>query len=444
DALVAMMARRISRRAGLGAAGALAALFAAGPSEAAKRGKGKGGDTTRGAKSGRKDRTPGAEGPCGDGSRQDNRCTRDNQCCTGICERATGETNNDGDGRCRCRKRRQACKENRNCCGKLACYGGSCATCKAGCKTGCCAGEMCVTEVTKTQCGANGQTCVACADGEECVSGACESICRVTVDPTILAGEVSPTPAGGSTIGIAAYEDRIYFTQIHKRNRVGSMNLDGSDLKWGPKNTYRQRLSGIAVNPVDGTIVALEYRYNDSIESIDPVTLRWAGPVGFGAHLGWAAEFDGDGNFWNSVDNQDAVYKNAGAAITPVCGGGATRGPRDLARGPEGLMFATCFEAGKVVPIDTATSTVLPDVYEVRNAYGVAFNGSTMYVVANENPVLIHEVIVTVESGTPVYNPRCVHTIAGRKQAGMATVDKHGKLWVSRGASRIKHHPKRP
>ncbi|MFM9107511.1 MAG: hypothetical protein ACKOWF_12525 [Chloroflexota bacterium] len=452
DHLVAAFSRGLTRRAGLGfgLAASLAALIGADPAEAGRnRGRNQNGPAARRARDAGR-RSPGIAGPCGDGSREANRCTRDNQCCTGICERSTGKRNKDGEGRCRCRKRRGTCTETRNCCGRLRCYGGRCSTCQAGCAAGCCAGDTCVTEVSNAQCGINGAACVACAEGSECVGGACAIICTVTVDPTILAGEISPTPAGGSTIGISAHGDRVYFTQIHKRNRVGSMNLDGSDLKWGPRNSYKQRLSGITVNPNDGTIIAMEYRWSNRVFSVDPVTLGWTNTEfsNVNADLPWAAEFGDNGILWYSLDNQDAVGQlgpgiTTDTILTPVCGGSTTRGARDLGRGPGGLMFATCFEVGKVVAIDTATATVLPESYAVPNAYGVAFNGSTMYVVASANPVLIHEVVVTIENGKPVYTPRCVHTMAGRKQAGMATVDKNGKLWVSRGAGRVKHKPNR-
>ncbi|MFM9108670.1 MAG: hypothetical protein ACKOWF_18440, partial [Chloroflexota bacterium] len=80
---------RLSRLFGAAATrrGALAALFGAAASTAAS-----------GALASRKRRSdrPGdsgadAAGPCGDGSRKDNRCTNDKQCCTGICDIELGK-----------------------------------------------------------------------------------------------------------------------------------------------------------------------------------------------------------------------------------------------------------------------------------------------------------------------------------------------------------------
>ena len=448
DELVALLARGLTRRT---ATGAIATLMAAGigeSSEAKRHGRDHGSD--RGKAPGNADRKPDAEGPCGDGGRADNRCTRDSQCCTGICEMSTGKHNRDGEGRCRCRKRQQACTDDRTCCGKLKCYGGRCSSCLAACTSGCCAGSQCISQTTSAQCGRNGSQCVACPDGSECIDGACEVSCKITVDPTILVGQVTPTPAGGASLGIAAYQDRVYFTELRspadrRSGRVGSMKLDGTDLKWS--NSRKQRLSGIAVNPGNGDMIALEYRESDYLSTIDTTSMEHNGGFGVVIPVPFAIAFDSANGLWVSLDQQDAIWKvyrnNSPAyiALSGFCGEGATRGPRDFALGPEGLMFATCFDAGKVVVFDPATNTKLDETYSFPNAYGIAFNGSTMYVVASANPVTIQEVMVTVEGGTPVFTPGCLHTIPNRKQAGMATVDANGKLWVSRGARRIKHKP---
>jgi hypothetical protein len=69
---------------------------------------------------------PEVEGPCGNGSRKANRCTKDSQCCTGLCNTKTGKKNKDGKGRCRCVNKGKACKADRNCCGGRACVTGVC------------------------------------------------------------------------------------------------------------------------------------------------------------------------------------------------------------------------------------------------------------------------------------------------------------------------------
>ena len=63
-----------------------------------------------------------AQGPCGDGTVEDNFCTRHDQCCTGYCNRRTE--------RCRCRQRGETCRATRNCCKRrgqrLTCRNGRC------------------------------------------------------------------------------------------------------------------------------------------------------------------------------------------------------------------------------------------------------------------------------------------------------------------------------
>ncbi len=67
---------------------------------------------------------PGAAGPCGDGSVQQNRCTKNSDCCTDICERDL--TNKDKLGRCRCKRVNDSCVSNANCCAGSSCKQGVC------------------------------------------------------------------------------------------------------------------------------------------------------------------------------------------------------------------------------------------------------------------------------------------------------------------------------
>ena len=63
-----------------------------------------------------------AQGPCGDGGAKANACTKDQQCCTGSCDRR--------EGRCRCKQQGERCSQDRNCCSKagqsLTCQSGTC------------------------------------------------------------------------------------------------------------------------------------------------------------------------------------------------------------------------------------------------------------------------------------------------------------------------------
>lgn len=108
DALSRALGGAVSRRSGLVALGALLGGVAIGDATAA---------------SGRK--RPKPEGPCGDGSRKDNICTKGDDCCTGSCDLSKGKTNKDGLGRCRCVRKGGSCTEDKNCCGGRICGGGS-------------------------------------------------------------------------------------------------------------------------------------------------------------------------------------------------------------------------------------------------------------------------------------------------------------------------------
>jgi hypothetical protein len=99
---------------------------------------------------------PRPEGPCGNGKRKDNICTKGSQCCTGICNTELGKKNKDGKGRCRCVTRGNGCTEDKNCCNTLTCIAGTCG-----------GGGTCAPE---------GATCTAdadCCDGLPCTDGVC-------------------------------------------------------------------------------------------------------------------------------------------------------------------------------------------------------------------------------------------------------------------------------
>lgn len=108
DALARVFAGSATRRSLAGLLAGLAAAPVAASAASRNRGAGK----------------PGTEGPCGSGSRADNICASDNDCCTGLCK--TGLKNKDGKGRCRCVRRKGACTEDKNCCNELPCADGVC------------------------------------------------------------------------------------------------------------------------------------------------------------------------------------------------------------------------------------------------------------------------------------------------------------------------------
>jgi hypothetical protein len=99
---------------------------------------------------------PKPAGPCKGTKRPDNICSKNGDCCTGICNTKAGKKNRDGKGRCRCINRGGACTASKNCCSRrgqqMTCNSGICGNpepdpicvpllgpCDAGADT-CCAG----------------------------------------------------------------------------------------------------------------------------------------------------------------------------------------------------------------------------------------------------------------------------------------------------------------
>jgi hypothetical protein len=137
DRIARLLGGAVTRRAGLGAA--FAALTG---SRIAADGEAKGSGRSK----------PGIEGPCGNGSRKRNICTKNSDCCTGLCNTKAGKKNKDGKGRCRCIQKGKACKADKNCCNTLKCNDGVCGSGGAGVPTGdaCTSSDICAD--TKASC----------------------------------------------------------------------------------------------------------------------------------------------------------------------------------------------------------------------------------------------------------------------------------------------------
>jgi DNA-binding beta-propeller fold protein YncE len=163
DAALRALQAGTTRRAGL--AGALGVLLGGAVETGSAAGK-------RPAERG--DGPPHGEGPCGDGSPRANRCTKDSQCCTGMC--------NTKNRRCRCVQRGNACRTSKNCCNTMTCSKGVCKTdrpaCTAAtCPNGCCSGTTCVTATSASACGTGGAACSACSGATPvCDSGSCRAL----------------------------------------------------------------------------------------------------------------------------------------------------------------------------------------------------------------------------------------------------------------------------
>lgn len=124
DKVIRFLDAARTRRAALATLlGSLPDLFSIVGPEPANAGKGK-----RARRKRRKERRAG-NGECGNGSKQANRCTRDNQCCTGICQ----------GKRCRCLSVGDACITHASCCPRTkgqSCQEGTCQPCDV-CRSGC-------------------------------------------------------------------------------------------------------------------------------------------------------------------------------------------------------------------------------------------------------------------------------------------------------------------
>jgi hypothetical protein len=185
------------------------------------------------------DARPHRQGPCGDGSRNENRCTKNGECCTGICDTSKGKTNKDGEGRCRCRRRGKACTEDRNCCARqgqaMICIGGVCASqCAAvgavcddlACCAGTCnalptpearsgsrlfSGSICCLQDEEAGCTADIECCGAFNGLSACVGGVCATTCLplqslCTVNDTCCAGTCTATAGLGRGAGTQGTE----------------------------------------------------------------------------------------------------------------------------------------------------------------------------------------------------------------------------------------------
>lgn len=175
DRLVQGAATGITRRMALGA-------LVAGGSGLVR------GQVQEGAASRRRDQRVTQEGPCGDGGIRANRCKHHGQCCTGFCNRKKGKQ---PYGRCRCKKAGQGCRENRNCCATagqpMTCQDRVCTSAGPTPPPPACGANEADCPVNLAN-AANGGCCLQdvaccngdedCSDGQTCVNGCCQSVCR--------------------------------------------------------------------------------------------------------------------------------------------------------------------------------------------------------------------------------------------------------------------------
>ncbi|MGI9252235.1 MAG: hypothetical protein ACR2J8_00680, partial [Thermomicrobiales bacterium] len=127
DRLARLLGGATTRRAGLRTAlGSLLGLAALDDAAGKDKSKGKPGSKDKNRGNHDHSHRPEPEGPCGNGSRKDNACLKNSECCTGLCNTKRAKKNVDGKGRCRCIQRGRKCAESRNCCNTLSCDDGVC------------------------------------------------------------------------------------------------------------------------------------------------------------------------------------------------------------------------------------------------------------------------------------------------------------------------------
>jgi DNA-binding beta-propeller fold protein YncE len=240
DAALRALGASTGRRQAI--AGALGALFGGGALDALAKSKGKG--------TGK----PGAEGPCGNGSRKANACTKNSQCCTGVCDTSIGKKNKDGKGRCRCVQKGKACKVSKNCCNGMTCTNEKCS--RGGGGGGCTSDRDCPSSAPIC---VNG-TCTAdqgCTSDRDCpssavfcVSGECRSgswawQSGFTV-PTTGDSPAAPFGVAASADGLSAW-----ITDTNQGNATVWSRTDAASTSWSLGATFSSKGqdTGQMVNP---------------------------------------------------------------------------------------------------------------------------------------------------------------------------------------------------
>ncbi|MGI9252172.1 MAG: right-handed parallel beta-helix repeat-containing protein, partial [Thermomicrobiales bacterium] len=241
------LGRATSRRSGLMAA--LRAAFGRATLDGAAGAKGRGKDAGGSAVTSRR---PKPEGPCGDGTKADNVCTKDKQCCTGYCRK--GMKNKDGKGRCRCIRRGKPCKPSQTCCGGVSCTEGICKrpapsrptvptgkACVAASDTCAESTAACVEYELGTPAGTycllpNSSACSGdpVCESNKCASGACATSCTVCAsgcpNTTVIDAFNAALPSDVISIAPGTWvEPELYINGANKDNltfrRCGSTGV---------------------------------------------------------------------------------------------------------------------------------------------------------------------------------------------------------------------------
>ncbi|MGI9254513.1 MAG: hypothetical protein ACR2J8_12260 [Thermomicrobiales bacterium] len=520
DRVARLLGSATSRRAGLEAA--LGAVFGAGALTADASAKKRG--------------HPSSEGPCGP-TRKDNACSRDSDCCTGLCNTRHAHRNTDKAGRCRCRQRGGACTETRNCCNSLGCFGGVCrsgppqpsgcssnadcsgeavkkvcdtatgacvecvaagdcpaVTCKTAtcttntcgattdaddtaCATGQCKSGACVqcttdagcsSQATNKACKTSSNTCVQCTSDAACTGGtpACSVAsntciaCGVPTYPHQYTGSPLHTPAG-IAIDATWTDHEIWVSNYAYSNaatdgKVGYMKKDGTGLTMGP--AAGANFQGLALTSDRIPMSVYGDGTTGHVVSFDNTTLTMNGSdvtssndANFKAVYGiyadgsstsgtlWFSTRVGGGNagVWKFTIGVDAGPIQVFSSLGTYAGA--------ITRGPGGYLYVAIENDNKVVVLDPAlassgslpVSTTVATFTGIQGAFGIAFDGNTMYVSTSGASTTIERHSIVLTAGVPSATLVCSYSITVPSTFFTAVDPTTGLLWTPNwGATR--------
>jgi DNA-binding beta-propeller fold protein YncE len=331
DAALRALNGATTRRQGLAAAFGM--ILGAGMLDALAKGANKGKDRSK---------APGGletEGPCGNGGPKANRCTKNKDCCTGICRQDQGKIR-----RCRCLNVGKTCKADRNCCGDMTCTKETCT--RGGGGGGCTSDRDCPSsapvcvdgECTEAGGCTSDRDCPSsapvCVDGECTEAGGCTSdrdcpssavFCvNGTCTPGTWAWQSGFTvPTAGNTqaapFGVAASADGLtaWITDTNQGNATVWTRPDAASTQWTLRSTFSSpgQGTGQLVNPSDLAV------------SSDELTL-WI-----------AATANNHLSVWTRNDDTSATWTYQSTIGSQGSGANEFFGPADVVVSADGLTM---------------------------------------------------------------------------------------------------------
>jgi YVTN family beta-propeller protein len=477
DAALRALDAAVSRRRGL--AGALSLAIAA--AVAAPPARDAAVDAASRSRKEPAGRRPDLEGPCGDGSVKANACRRNDECCTGRCDRRAARLDPEGRGRCRCVRRGRACADDGHCCGSTRCINGACGGRRGVVKTGAACGARDRCQDPKARCTtlatnpALGTFCLlakydVCTSANQCETGTCVagscggprptagSPCATTDDcadgmscSSGVCHDIDPCPA--------AFCSGMWCT-FAKAQDDENGGFSGSTGKLSSPNR-------IVMLPDKSAFISVEDTW-DRIQKFDAFTFEWLGTMSAPSTTGEGTEpGTGDGEFNEPKDiliqpdgSEAYVIDNGNNRITvidpvawtvlrqiPITSSAFATGYslgdfKAAALDPVGnriLMllatysFPNYISSLSIIPIDggTQSSTEL-SVQNLRNI-AVKADGSRIYLAGEKFTTILDDTFQEIPNstyGSPGTSD-CQDGF-GRIQSdqGSFTIDDDGDIWV--------------